>query len=113
RVQTGCEERCSYCIIPQTRGRSRSRPLASVADDISRAIDAGYKEIVITGVHLGSFGRDLDPAASLVALVRTLADWPADVLFRISSLEPMDCPPDLVDLVASSPRVAPHFHLPL
>jgi threonylcarbamoyladenosine tRNA methylthiotransferase MtaB len=112
RVQTGCEEQCSYCIIPRTRGASRSRPLAAVVADLRRAVDAGYKEIALTGVHLGSYGRDLG-GASLTALVRLLAEWEDDVLFRISSLEPMDCRDEIVDLVASSPRLAPHFHLPL
>jgi threonylcarbamoyladenosine tRNA methylthiotransferase MtaB len=113
RVQTGCEERCSYCIIPTTRGASRSRPVNEVMREIAQAVDAGYKEIAITGVHLGSYGRDLVPATSLAVLVDRLADWPDEVLFRISSLEPMDCPPELVDRVATSPRLAPHFHLPL
>jgi threonylcarbamoyladenosine tRNA methylthiotransferase MtaB len=113
RVQTGCEEECSYCIIPRTRGASRSRPLATVVADLRRAAAAGYKEIVVTGVHLGSYGRDLDEHSSLTALVRILADWDDEVLFRISSLEPMDCTEEIVDLVASSARLAPHFHLPL
>ena len=126
RVQTGCDERCSYCIIPKTRGAGRSRPLDEVIRQIERAIAAGYKEIAITGVHLGSYGRDLEPAevgeigvgghlkrTSLGSLIRVLAEWPDDVLFRISSLEPMDCTPEIVGVVASSPRLAPHFHLPL
>ena len=113
RVQTGCDERCSYCIIPSTRGAGRSRPLARVRDDIRRAAAAGYKEVVVTGVHLGSYGRDLGDGTSLLTLVRALADWPQPVLFRISSLEPMDCSDAVVDLVAASPRLAPHFHLPL
>jgi threonylcarbamoyladenosine tRNA methylthiotransferase MtaB len=113
RVQTGCEERCSYCIIPQTRGHSRSRPLGQVIDDVRRAIAAGYKEIAITGVHLGSYGRDLHDGSSLARLVRILGETADDVLFRISSLEPMDCTDDIVDIVASSSRLAPHFHLPL
>jgi threonylcarbamoyladenosine tRNA methylthiotransferase MtaB len=113
RVQTGCEESCSYCIIPKTRGAGRSTPLPEVIDRISRAVDAGYKEIVITGVHLGSYGRDLSSRASLADLVHRLAAWDADVLFRLSSLEPMDCSPEIVDAVAASPRLAPHFHLPL
>jgi threonylcarbamoyladenosine tRNA methylthiotransferase MtaB len=113
RVQTGCEERCSYCIIPQTRGESRSRALVDVMRDIRRAVDAGYREVAITGVHLGSYGRDLRDGSSLTTLVRGLADWPSDVLFRISSLEPMDCTPEIVEAVAASPRLAPHFHLPL
>ena len=113
RVQTGCEETCSYCIIPSTRGMSRSRPLAGVVRDIQGAVDAGYKEIVMTGVHLGSYGRDLTDGSSLATLIRMLRDWPADVLFRVSSLEPMDCTPEIVEMVASSQRIAPHFHLPL
>jgi len=113
RVQTGCGERCSYCIIPKTRGVSRSRSLDRVLSDVGHAIAAGYKEVIVTGVHLGSYGRDLVPATTLTTLVGQLASVSADVVFRISSLEPMDCPPELVDLVASSPRLAPHFHLPL
>jgi threonylcarbamoyladenosine tRNA methylthiotransferase MtaB len=115
RVQTGCAEPCSYCIIPATRGAPHSVPLRAVLDDVDRATAAGYKEIVLTGVHLGSYGRDLEPRASLLALLRALAASPAadTALFRISSLEPMDCPGDLVDLVARSRCFAPHFHLPL
>jgi threonylcarbamoyladenosine tRNA methylthiotransferase MtaB len=113
RVQTGCDEQCSYCIIPRTRGTARSRPLAGVLNDIGLAVRAGYKEIVITGVHLGSYGRDLHDGTCLESLVRALAAWPDEVLFRISSLEPMDCSDAIVDQVAASPRLAPHFHLPL
>lgn len=113
RVQTGCEERCSYCIIPSTRGAGRSRPLGQVLVDIERAVAAGYKEIAITGVHLGSYGRDLGDGSSLATLLAALAAIDADVLFRISSLEPMDCTPAVVELIASSARVAPHLHLPL
>ena len=81
-VQTGCEEQCSYCIIPQTRGHSRSRPLGQVIDDVHCAITAGYKEIAITGVHLGSYGRDLHDGLSLAHLVLTLAEIDDDVLFE-------------------------------
>ena len=113
RVQTGCEETCSYCIIPTTRGASRSRPLSEITKQLNHVVAAGYKEIVITGVHLGSYGRDLHDGSTLTTLVRRLSEWDADVLFRISSLEPMDCTNEIVELVASSPRLAPHFHLPL
>jgi threonylcarbamoyladenosine tRNA methylthiotransferase MtaB len=113
RVQTGCDEICSYCIIPSTRGASRSTPLPAVLDQVHRGIAAGYKEIALTGVHLGSYGRDLMPASSLLDLLSALAKIDAPVLFRISSLEPMDCSDAIVDLVASSTRFAPHFHLPL
>ena len=113
RVQTGCDERCSYCIIPSTRGSARSRPLSEVLREVRRASDAGYREIAITGVHLGSYGRDLGDGTTLTHLVRELGEWPDDVLFRISSLEPMDCTAEIIDAAARSTRIAPHFHLPL
>ena len=114
RVQTGCEERCSYCIIPSTRGRQRSLPIADALREIARITDAGFKEIALTGVHLGSYGRDLSPPASLADLLAAICQLPIDTIFRVSSLEPMDCTPAVVDLVASSGgRFAPHFHLPL
>ena len=113
RVQTGCDERCAYCIIPSTRGRGQSKPVDEIIRDVERAVRAGYKEIALTGVHLGSYGRDTSPRSSLLALLEHLDAWPDDVLFRVSSLEPMDCTPDVVSLAAGSPRIAPHFHLPL
>jgi threonylcarbamoyladenosine tRNA methylthiotransferase MtaB len=114
RVQTGCEERCTYCIIPTTRGPGRSTPVEAVVREVARIAGSGFKEIAVTGVHLGSYGRDLRPRASLVGLLRALGDVKMDVTFRISSLEPMDCTPEIVDCVRSSGgRFAPHFHLPL
>jgi threonylcarbamoyladenosine tRNA methylthiotransferase MtaB len=113
RVQTGCDERCSYCIIPTTRGAGRSHSLLVVLRQIEDVVAAGYKEIAVTGVHLGSYGRDLANGHTLSTLLRALAAWDADVLFRVSSLEPMDCTNEIVELVAGSPRLAPHFHLPL
>jgi threonylcarbamoyladenosine tRNA methylthiotransferase MtaB len=113
RVQTGCDQHCSYCIIPTTRGSGRSRTVADVLQEVSRAVDAGYREIAITGVHLGSYGRDIGDGTDLTRLISVLGRWPDDVLFRISSLEPMDCTPTIIDIAAQSPRVAPHFHLPL
>jgi len=125
RVQTGCAETCSYCIIPSTRGRPRSLGVEAVKADIDRVVAAGFREIALTGVHLGSYGRDLVPSSSLVELLRAVrpkADathddgsvrLQPDVLFRISSLEPMDCAREIVDLVAEGGCFAPHFHLPL
>ena len=114
RVQTGCDERCSYCIIPTTRGRGRSVPVAEVVAEATRIAESGFKEIALTGVHLGSYGRDLEPPSALFDLLCALGGIDADVTFRISSLEPMDCTPEIVDLVAlSGGRFAPHFHLPL
>jgi threonylcarbamoyladenosine tRNA methylthiotransferase MtaB len=113
RAQTGCEEQCAYCIIPTTRGASRSATIASLIADVERVAEAGYKEVVVTGVHLGSYGRDLSPAATLLDLLRALDRARGDVTFRISSLEPMDCTPAIVDFVCRSARFMPHFHLPL
>lgn len=113
RVQTGCAEECSYCIIPSTRGQPASVPLTDVQKQVERITDAGFKEIALTGVHLGSYGRDLLPHSSLLELLTALAALKRDVLFRISSLEPMDCSRPIVDLVACSRSFAPHFHLPL
>jgi len=144
RVQTGCAEPCSYCIIPTTRGVPISMPVAQVVEQVDRVAAAGFKEIALTGVHLGSYGRDLTPRSSLIELLKALdalghregcplhsesfesvgscesfgtrspSGRPDNhVLFRISSLEPMDCTPDIVDLVAASDSFAPHFHLPL
>jgi len=114
RVQTGCEERCSYCIIPSTRGEGRSEPIDRVLREAVRVAAAGFKEVALTGVHLGSYGRDLTPRSSLADLLRGLEALDPDLVFRISSLEPMDCTPEVVEIVAGSGgRFAPHFHLPL
>ena len=113
RVQTGCDEHCSYCIIPSTRGRGRSVALSRVLDEVDRAVGAGYQELALTGVHLGSYGRDLTPRTSLLDLLCALDRHPSSVLVRMSSLEPMDCSLAIVDLVTTSARFAPHFHLPL
>jgi threonylcarbamoyladenosine tRNA methylthiotransferase MtaB len=120
RVQTGCAEPCSYCIIPTTRGMPRSVRAEEVLCEVERVAAAGFKEIALTGVHLGSYGRDLQPASSLIELLRSLDRRSTkaiaertNLLFRISSVEPMDCSREVVDLVASSERFAPHFHLPL
>jgi threonylcarbamoyladenosine tRNA methylthiotransferase MtaB len=113
RVQTGCDQQCSYCIIPTTRGTGRSRPITAVLQEVRRAVEAGYREIAITGVHLGSYGRDIGDGTDLGRLVRVLSDWPDEIVFRVSSLEPMDCTPAIIDVAACSPRIAPHFHLPL
>jgi threonylcarbamoyladenosine tRNA methylthiotransferase MtaB len=116
-VQTGCGEPCAYCIIPETRGAPVSRPVDVVLRQVERATRAGFKEVVLTGVHLGSYGRDLDAPCNLehllAALTSTDAARASAVLFRVSSLEPMDCTPAVVGLVADAGSIAPHVHLPL
>jgi threonylcarbamoyladenosine tRNA methylthiotransferase MtaB len=113
RVQTGCDQSCSYCIIPTTRGTGRSRPRREVLSEIDRVREAGYREIAITGVHLGSYGRDGADGSTLLDLLKAIERHAPDMRFRVSSLEPMDCSDEIVDLVADSPCIAPHFHLPL
>jgi len=116
RVQTGCAEACSYCIIPSTRGRPRSSRVDRVLSEIARVADAGFREIALTGVHLGSYGRDLLPPCSLLDLLHAVdvrfGGREPRVFFRVSSLEPMDCSREIVDLVSVG-CFAPHFHLPL
>ena len=114
RVQTGCAQPCSYCIIPVTRGTPRSVPIADLLRQIERAADAGYREIALTGVHLGSYGRDLPKPATLYQLLDAIAGARVPgVRFRVSSLEPMDCHPEIVDLIADGGCFAAHLHLPL
>lgn len=113
RVQTGCDEACTYCVIPSTRGPGRSKPMPGVLSEIERVRRAGYREIALTGVHLGSYGRDLADGSSLLDLLELIERRTSDVRFRISSLEPMDCTDAIVDLVNRCSCFAPHFHLPL
>ncbi len=113
RVQTGCDEACAFCIIPSTRGRSRSRPLDEVVAEIGRIARAGYREMAMTGVHLGSYGRDRGDGVTLFGLLNAIERAAEGMRVRISSLEPMDCSDEIVDLVARSRCLAPHFHLPL
>lgn len=114
-VQTGCDERCSYCVIPQTRGRGRSMPCDSVLREIGRRLADGFREIVLTGVHLGSYGRDRESGESLASLLRSvgraLERVPARI--RVSSIEPMDCSEAVIDALLEHTCFAPHFHLPL
>jgi threonylcarbamoyladenosine tRNA methylthiotransferase MtaB len=112
RVQTGCDERCSYCIIPSTRGRSQSAVASDVVRQLQIAEAAGYREVTLTGVHLGAYGRDLSTPSSLFELLDRVLDS-TTLVFRLGSLEPMDCTPDIVDLVSGTDRIAPALHLPM
>jgi len=111
-VQTGCEEQCSYCIIPTTRGRSVSRPIDEIVRELKRAEQCGFLEVTLTGVHLGAYGQDLTPRATLRTLLDAAIGGTDNVLLRLGSLEPMDVPETLADL-ADTGRLAPAFHLPL
>jgi threonylcarbamoyladenosine tRNA methylthiotransferase MtaB len=113
KIQDGCNNRCSYCVIPFVRGRSRSLPPNEVLQETRKLVDAGAKEIVLSGINLGSWGRDLLPRAEFADLVRRILSQTALEQLRFSSIEPQDVTEDFVALVAASPRIAPHFHVPL
>ena len=112
KIQDGCSNRCSFCIIPFVRGRSRSAPAEQAVEQVRR-LAAKYKEIVLSGINLGRWGRDLPGRTRLSDLVRRMLDETPVERLRLSSVEPMDWSDDLLGLVASSPRIAKHVHAPL
>lgn len=112
KVQDGCSNKCSFCIIPSVRGRSRSAPVTSVIEQI-RTLAAQYREVVLSGINLGRWGRDLSGELRFPDLLRiALSETPVERL-RISSVEPMDWSPDLLSLMANESRIAKHVHIPL
>ena len=134
KVQDGCDNRCSFCVIPSVRGQSRSLPASQVIREMNALVAAGYREVVISGINLGRWGRDLafssQPSAvsenleshgqrrsahgqRLVSLIRTILAETRLEKLRISSVEPMDWSDELIALVAASPRIAKHAHVPL
>ena len=113
KIQDGCNNRCSYCVIPFVRGSSRSLPPEEALGETRNLVAAGAKEIVLSGINLGSYGRDLAPRVVLPDLVRRILQETALEQLRFSSIEPQDVTEDFVALVAASPRIAPHFHVPL
>ncbi|HKM80255.1 MAG TPA: tRNA (N(6)-L-threonylcarbamoyladenosine(37)-C(2))-methylthiotransferase MtaB [Candidatus Acidoferrum sp.] len=113
KIQDGCNARCSFCVIPFVRGKSRSLPPEKVVAEIQRLAGSGYREIVLSGINLGAYGRDLSPRVAFLDLLgRILDETPVERL-RVSSIEPLDVSLTLIDLIASSERLAPHFHMPL
>jgi threonylcarbamoyladenosine tRNA methylthiotransferase MtaB len=113
KIQDGCNHACSYCIIPRARGRSRSLPLSRVKQKIDLLAEEGFLEVVLSGIHLGVYGQDLDPSVSLLDLLRDLEGETSIPRIRISSIEPNELTDGLLDLFAASRRLCPHFHLPL
>jgi threonylcarbamoyladenosine tRNA methylthiotransferase MtaB len=113
KIQDGCDHRCSYCIIPAVRGASRSLPPRVVIQQLGELAAAGYQEVVLSGIDLGSYGRDLVPRETLVALLPRILRETAIPRLRLSSIEPRDITEELLSCVASSDRIAPHFHVPL
>ena len=113
KVQDGCDNRCSFCIIPSVRGASRSRALAQVVDDVNALVAEGSHELVLSGINLGRWGRDLQPAARLETLVATILEQTSLEKLRLSSVEPMDWSDDLIALMRSATRIAKHAHVPM
>ena len=112
KIQDGCNNRCSFCIIPFVRGRSRSAPAGQVIAEV-RNLAGRYREVVLSGINLGRWGREPGSGMRLVDLIRRLLDETAIERLRLSSVEPMDWSDDLLDLVSSEPRIAKHVHAPL
>ncbi|MCC7386373.1 MAG: tRNA (N(6)-L-threonylcarbamoyladenosine(37)-C(2))-methylthiotransferase MtaB [Deltaproteobacteria bacterium] len=112
KIQDGCDAACTYCVIPAVRGPARSAPIDRVVASVERLVAQGYFEVVIAGVHLGTYGRR-EPGRDLTALVQRLLGVPGLGRLRLSAIEPMAFPATLIDLAAADARLAPHFHLPL
>ncbi|KPJ97941.1 MAG: hypothetical protein AMJ60_09910 [Desulfobacterales bacterium SG8_35] len=113
KVQDGCNNFCSYCIVPYARGRSRSLALDKVLHQARLYAQAGHKEIVLTGIHVGHFGLDLKPPGCLLDLLQELSAATPEIRYRLSSLEPTEISPELLDLMAATDNFMPHLHIPL
>lgn len=113
KIQEGCDAACAYCIIPRARGPHRSVPPAVVLDQARLLAENGYREIVLTGIHVGRYGTDLLKGPDLAAMLSLLVERVPGVRFRLSSIEPTEVTGELIDLVANSKRIAAHLHVPL
>ncbi|MEW5807169.1 MAG: tRNA (N(6)-L-threonylcarbamoyladenosine(37)-C(2))-methylthiotransferase MtaB [Acidobacteriota bacterium] len=113
KIQDGCDLKCSYCIIPRVRGKSRSAEPRVVIDNVKKLIKKGFREIVLTGVNSGDYGRDLSQQTSLLRLLREIVRIEDLGRVRLNSLEPPTIPDDLIDLIASTEKIAHHLHVPL
>ena len=112
KIQDGCDNYCTYCIIPYARGHLRSRPLASIARETRNLAAAGFREIVLTGINLGAYGRE-DGRHNLADAVRTVLAETRIARVRLSSTESLEISAELIDIMAEEPRMCPHLHLPL
>jgi threonylcarbamoyladenosine tRNA methylthiotransferase MtaB len=114
QVQNGCDHRCTFCIIPFGRGNSRSVPMGAVVDDVRRLVDNGTMEVVVTGVDITSYGRDLPGAPSLGTLVKQILKHVPELRrLRLSSIDSIEADDALLDAIATEPRLMPHLHLSL
>ena len=113
KIQDGCESFCSYCIVPYARGKPRSLPMEETVQRLVTLSNAGFKEIVLTGIHLGAYGVDHSPPTNLLTLLELIESRPPVPRLRLSSLEPMDITNNLVDFLSTAKTICPHLHLPL
>ncbi|PID72131.1 MAG: tRNA (N(6)-L-threonylcarbamoyladenosine(37)-C(2))-methylthiotransferase MtaB [Desulfobulbus propionicus] len=113
RVQDGCNNFCTYCIVPYTRGPSRSLRISSVLEQVAVFLDEGYKELVITGINIGKYGLDTDENQTIYSLLEQICqDFPS-LRIRLSSIEPPEVNAQLLDIMATHPNFMPHLHIPL
>ncbi|MGQ9826138.1 MAG: tRNA (N(6)-L-threonylcarbamoyladenosine(37)-C(2))-methylthiotransferase MtaB, partial [Desulfotomaculales bacterium] len=113
KIQEGCSNFCTYCIVPYARGPVKSRPPGEILEEAKELLARGYREIVVTGTHAGAYGRDLAESIDLAGLLETLVELPGLARLRISSVEPQDVSPRLVSLVAGREKICRHLHIPL
>lgn len=113
KVQEGCDLFCTFCIVPMARGRSRSLPPRAILAELEELAARGFREVVLTGVHLGGWGHDLDPPADLVWLLDALLEQGRFARIRLSSIDPHEVTEALVRLMAAAAAVCPHLHVPL
>ncbi|MBM3284544.1 MAG: MiaB/RimO family radical SAM methylthiotransferase, partial [Candidatus Aminicenantes bacterium] len=113
KVQDGCDLRCTFCIIPRVRGRSQSASPTEILERARNFLRQGFREIVLCGIHLSSYGRDLEPRSSLLELLRELTELEGLGRIRLSSLDPGFLDEDLAEFITSRPEICPHFHLSL
>ena len=112
KIQEGCNQVCAYCIVPKVRGRERSIPLEELVRQVRQRIGEGYKEVVLTGTQLGSYGFDLTEGTELKTLIEAVLSRTEIERLRVSSLQPQEITPELLELW-KDPRLCPHFHMPL
>ena len=113
KIQEGCNQYCSYCIIPYARGPLRSRSLRNIKEEVQRLTEAGYKEIVLIGIHLGCYGKEMKDGTTLYDAVKAALSVPALQRLRLGSLESVEVEERLLDLMTEDKRLCPHLHLPL
>lgn len=113
KIQDGCQNYCSYCIIPYVRGKQRSRPLKDTLEEIEGLVRNGFREVVLTGIRLGSWGQDLNGRVTLATLLEKVSEIEDLKRVRLSSIEPRDLSEELIDRIAQLPKVCRHLHIPL